>query len=122
VLSIALIVAIRAKGPPEAGALLAIPAALSGTLGLYAYYRGAAVGALSIVSPIAGISAVVPGTVGIVSGDRPSAWQLPGMACSLCGVLLASRDPGRSGSGLSARVGLALLAALAFRGRLPPRP
>src|SRR5881394_2152760 len=70
--AIALIVAIRGKGPADIGALLAIPAAISGTLGLYAYYRGIAVGAISIVAPIAGISALLPVIVGIVSGDRPS--------------------------------------------------
>jgi uncharacterized membrane protein len=107
-------------GPKGAAALLAIPAALSGTLGLYAYYRGAAVGALSIVSPIAGISAIVPVIVGVASGDRPSHWQLLGMACSLGGVFLASRDPSRSGSRLAAGVGLALIAALGFGGYFPP--
>src|SRR5919204_4353345 len=57
---IGLIVAGRGKGPSDAAALLAIPAAISGTLGLYAYYRGISVGAMSIVTPIAGISAVIP--------------------------------------------------------------
>src|SRR6266542_4479725 len=66
---IALIVAVRGKGPADAAALLAVPAAVSGTLGLYAYYRGMAVGAMSVVAPIAGISAVVPVVVGIASGD-----------------------------------------------------
>src|SRR5919197_5519045 len=72
---IALIVAVRAKGPAHAGAFFAIPAAISGTLGLYAYYRGMAVGAMSIVAPIAGVSAVVPVVFGIATGDRPSVWQ-----------------------------------------------
>src|SRR5437762_13542037 len=70
---IALIVAVRGKGPADDVALLAIPAAISGTLGLFAYYRGIAVGAISIVAPIAGISALLPVIVGIVSGeDRKS--------------------------------------------------
>src|SRR5919198_1369849 len=80
--AVGLIVAIRGKGPADATALLAIPAAVSGTLGLYASYRGIAVGAISIVAPIAGISAVVPVVVGIASGDRPSAWQWGGIATS----------------------------------------
>jgi drug/metabolite transporter (DMT)-like permease len=117
---IALIVAVRGKGPGDAGALLAIPAAVSGTLGLYAYYRGVVVGAMSIVAPIAGISAIVPVIVGIVSGDRPSSWQLLGMACALSGVFLASREPGRGGPRFAAGVGLALLAALGFGGYFPP--
>jgi drug/metabolite transporter (DMT)-like permease len=116
---IALIVAVRGKGPADAGALLAIPAALSGTLGLYAYYRGIAVGAISIVAPIAGISAVVPVAFGIATGDHPSAWQLVGIVAALAGVFLASREPGAGGR-VAAGVGLALLAAIGFGGYFPP--
>src|SRR4051794_3509289 len=96
-LGIALIVAVRAEEPKDAMAFLAIPAAISGTLGLFAYYRGIAVGAISIVAPIAGISAIVPVVVGIVSGDRPSVWQLLGMACALLRGVLAARGAGRGG-------------------------
>jgi drug/metabolite transporter (DMT)-like permease len=117
--AIAIIVAVRGKGPADAGALFAIPAAISGTLGLYAYYRGMAVGAMSIVAPIAGISAAVPVVFGIATGDRPSLWQWLGIAAALCGVFLASREPGRGGK-VAAGVGLALLAAIGFGGYFPP--
>jgi drug/metabolite transporter (DMT)-like permease len=116
---IALIVAVRAEGPDGAATLLAIPAAISGTLGLFAYYRGIAVGAISIVAPIAGISAIVPVIVGIASGDRPSVWQLLGIACALVGVFLAAREPGRTGARFAAGVGLAMLAAVGFGGYFP---
>jgi drug/metabolite transporter (DMT)-like permease len=117
---IAIIVAVRGEGPQDAVALLAIPAAISGTLGLFAYYRGIAVGAVSIVAPIAGISAVVPVVVGIASGESPSSWQLAGMACALVGVFLAAREPGSGGEArLAAGVGLALLAAIGFGGYFP---
>jgi drug/metabolite transporter (DMT)-like permease len=116
--AIALIVASRGKGPADPAALFAIPAGLSGTLGLYAYYRGAVVGAMSIVSPIAGISAVVPVAFGIISGDRASSWQWLGIAAALGSVFLASREPGSEGR-LAAGVGLALLAALGFGGYFP---
>src|ERR671922_2080365 len=118
--AIATIVAIRGKGPAEAGALLAIPAAVSGTLGLYGYYQGMRVGAMSIVAPIAGVSAIVPVAVGLASGDRPSPWQGAGIACALTGVFLASREPGRTERRLAAGVGLALFAALGFGGYFPP--
>src|SRR4051795_617619 len=109
---IALIVAVRGKGMDDSAALLAIPAAVSGTLGLFAYYRGIAVGAISIVAPIAGISATVPVVVGIASGDRPSVWQLVGAGCAVLGVFPAAREPGRGGeTKLAAGVGLAILAA-----------
>jgi drug/metabolite transporter (DMT)-like permease len=118
--AIALIVAVRGEGPADGAAFLAIPAALSGTLGLYAYYQGMKVGAMSVVAPIAGVSAVVPVGVGIASGDRPSGWQGLGIACALIGVFLASREPGRTEKRLAAGVGLALLAALGFGGYFPP--
>jgi drug/metabolite transporter (DMT)-like permease len=117
---IAIVVAIRGKGPADAAALLAIPAAVSGTIGLYSFYRGMAVGAISIVAPIAGLSAAVPVTVGIISGDRPSVWQLAGIVLALGGVFLAAREPGRGGTRLAAGVGLALLAALGFGFYFPP--
>ncbi|MGZ8701766.1 MAG: EamA family transporter [Gaiellaceae bacterium] len=117
--AIALIVAIRGHGPADLAALFAIPAAISGTLGLYAYYRGMAVGAMSIVAPIAGISAAVPVIFGIVTGDRPTLWQWLGIAAALSGVFLAAREPGRGGR-VAAGVGLALLAAIGFGGYFPP--
>src|SRR3981081_2712084 len=113
---IALVVARRGRGPADLGALLAIPAAISGTLGLYAYYRGMVVGAMSIVAPIAGISAAVPVIFGIATGDRPSPWQWLGIASALGGVFLASREPGGHGGKVAAGVGLALLAAVGFGG------
>ena len=119
-IGIALIVAVRGLGPRSAVTLLAIPAAISGTLGLFAYYRGIAVGAISIVAPIAGVSAIVPVIVGIASGESPSALQLTGISCALIGVFLAAREPGREGEKkLAAGVGLAVLAAIGFGGYFP---
>jgi drug/metabolite transporter (DMT)-like permease len=118
--AIAIAVAIRGAGPAAAGVLLAIPAAFSGTLGLYAFYRGMAVGAMSVVAPVAGVSAVVPVIVGFASGDRPSALQNLGMALALVGVLLASREHREGGGrGFAAGIGLALLAAIGFGGYFP---
>jgi drug/metabolite transporter (DMT)-like permease len=117
--AIAAVVAARARGPADWAAALAVPAAISGTLGLYAYYRGMAVGAMSVVSPIAGVSAAVPVVVGVISGDRPSGGQVAGIVCALTGVFLASREPGREGTKVAAGVGLALLAAVGFGGYFP---
>jgi drug/metabolite transporter (DMT)-like permease len=118
--AIAVTVLIRWKGPEDALVLLAIPAGVSGTLGLYAYYRGMAVGAMSVVAPIAGVSAVIPVVVGFASGDRPSVWQDIGIVLALLGVLLASREHQEGGGrGFAAGVGLALLAAIGFGGYFP---
>ena len=118
--TIALIVAVRGRGPADNGAFLAVPAAFSGTLGLYAYYRGMVVGAMSVVAPIAGVAAVVPVTVGIISGDRPSVLTSFGIVCALGGVFLASREPQRQGARFAAGAGLAVLAAIGFGGYFPP--
>jgi len=117
---IALAVAIRGEGPGGAATLLAIPAALSGTLGLYAYYRGMAVGAMSVVAPIAGVSAAVPVTVGLATGDRPSQLQIVGIVVALTGVALAAREHQEGERRVAAGVGLALLAALGFGGYFVP--
>jgi drug/metabolite transporter (DMT)-like permease len=117
---IAVLIAIRGKGPESAAALFAVPAAISGTLGLYAYYRGIAVGAISVLAPIAGISATVPVIVGIASGEHLSGVTAAGIACALIGVFFASREPGREGPRIAAGVGLALLAALGFGGYFVP--
>jgi drug/metabolite transporter (DMT)-like permease len=61
----------------------------------------------------------VPVIVGIVSGDRPSVWQLLGIACALVGVFLAAREPRRGGARFAAGVGLAMLAAVGFGGYFP---
>ena len=116
--TIALAVAVRGRGPEGSAAFLAVPAAISGTLGLYSFYRGMAVGAMSVVAPIAGASAAVPVVVGLASGDRPSAWQSLGMAAAIVGVVLASLER-RPGSRVAAGVGLALLAAIGFGGYFP---
>jgi drug/metabolite transporter (DMT)-like permease len=118
--AIAIAVAIRGAGPAASGVLWAIPAAFSGTLGLYAFYRGMAVGAMSVVAPIAGVSAVVPVIVGFASGDRPGPLQNVGMALALAGVLLASREHQEGGGRrFASGIGLALLAAIGFGGYFP---
>ena len=118
--AIAIAVAVRGTGPADAAVLLAIPASLSGTLGLYAYYRGMAVGAMSVVAPIAGVSAAVPVTVGLATGDRPSAVQIVGIVLALVGVGLASREHQQGERRVAAGVGLALLAAVGFGGYFVP--
>jgi drug/metabolite transporter (DMT)-like permease len=115
------VAAVRGEGPHDAVVLLAVPAALSGTLGLYAYYRGMALGAMAVVAPIAGASAVVPVIFGIASGDRPSTLQYAGVACALVGVVLASQEPQEGGERrVAAGVGLAVLAAVGFGFYFPP--
>ena len=119
-LAISLAVLVRWRGPAGWEVLLAVPASLSGTLGLFAFYRGMAVGAMSVVAPIAGVSAAVPVAVGLATGDHPSALQIVGIVLALGGVALASREHQEGESRVAAGVGLALLAALGFGGYFVP--
>jgi drug/metabolite transporter (DMT)-like permease len=117
---LAIVTAIRADAPHTWAVLWAIPAALSGTLGLFAFYRGMATGTMSVVAPIAGASAIVPVAFGIATGDRPRAIQLAGIGAAIVGVALASREQQKGGRRVAAGVGLALLAAVGFGFYFPP--
>ena len=119
--AVALVVLGRGEAPDGAAVLFAIPAAISGTLGLYAYYRGMAIGAMAVVAPIAGASAIVPVVFGILTGDRPRPIQYAGIGCALVGITLASLEHQEGGSRrMAAGVGLALLAAIGFGFYFPP--
>lgn len=102
---------------PDAGALAAAAgSACAGLVGLAAFYRGLAIGAMAVVAPISATAAVIPVTFGIATGERPSLLQGAGVAAALAGVVLASREPPHGeASGRRARgVGLAMLAAVGF--------
>ena len=114
VLAIGLAVAIRGEGPAGWAVLFAICAAVGGMLGLVAYYRGMEIGVMSVVAPIAGVSAVIPVVFGIATGDSPSPAQVAGIVCALLGVGLASVEHSDGRRRIAAGVGLALLAALGF--------
>lgn len=127
---ISAIVLIRGAAPP-AGDFVAYAAlsGVSGAIGVAAFYRGLAVGAMSVVAPISALAAVVPLTFGLATGDRPSAAQFVGIALAVCGAALASREPVRDdspepaktdarrpigGARVATGTGLALVAALGF--------
>jgi len=115
--SLALLVAVRGEGPPEARYLLyAALAGIAGAVGLAALYRGLAVGSMSVVAPISATAAVIPVAAGVITGERPSAAQGAGIALALAGVVLASRERPAEGGGrrVAEGVGLALVAAVSF--------
>jgi len=113
-LAVGIAVAIRGDGPAGWAVLFAILASVGGMLGLFAYYRGMEIGVMSVVAPIAGVSAVIPVVFGIATGDHPSPTQIAGIACALVGVGLASVEHRAGSPRIAAGVGLALLAALGF--------
>ncbi len=108
-------VAVAGESPPgwKSSGLAAV-AGVGACIGLGSLYRGMAVGAMGIVAPVSAVSAAIPFTVGVVSGERPSALQVAGILLALAGVALASREPAERGGGRAAGVGLALVAACGF--------
>ncbi len=112
------IVVLRWQGPPGTSHLVyGFLAGAIGTIGLGALYQAMSVGAISIVTPIAATSAVVPVVVGFAHGDRPSGIQDAGLVLAFVGVVLASREEvheARTDSRIAAGVWLALFAAVCF--------
>jgi drug/metabolite transporter (DMT)-like permease len=117
---VAVVVAARGRPPDDWAVLWAVVAAVSGTLGLVAFYRGMGTGTMSVVAPIAGASAIVPVVYGIATGDHPGALQVAGMAAAILGVALAAREQQAGGRRVAAGAGLALLAAIGFGFYFPP--
>jgi len=120
VLAIGLAVAIAGNAPP-ASVLWAALAGLFGTLGLASFYRGMAVGAISVVAPIAAVGAIVPVVFGIATGDDVSRPQGIGFGLALSGVALASFERHEAGAiRIAAGVPWAIAAVVGFGGYYVP--
>ena len=89
---LALVVLARGHALPEEALLPALGAGLLTVVAIAAGYQALAIGVMSIIGPIFTLGAAVPVIVGLASGERPSAWQLAGIAIALGGVILASRE------------------------------
>lgn len=111
---IAVLVALRGEGPPDAASLgWGVAAGLLGAAAITVLYHGLAVGLMSVVAPLAATAAVIPVIAGVVIGEAPSRLQNAGIALTLAGVILVSRSSGEgSGGRVAAGAGLGLLAAL----------
>ncbi len=107
-------VAARATAPPGAGVAWACLAAVFGTIGLAAFYRGMASGSISVVAPIAGAAAVVPVAYGLLTGDRTSHLQQAGFAVVIAGVVLTSLERRIDAGRWAAGAGFGIVATLAF--------
>lgn len=120
--ALGLAVAARGDGPGGRGVLWAVPAALLGTVGLAAFYRGMAIGTISVVAPIAAVGAAIPIAVGIGLGDPVSVLQVAGFGLAIGGVALASREPSEElgRARLAAGAPWGALAAVGFGGYFVP--
>jgi drug/metabolite transporter (DMT)-like permease len=120
VLAIGLVVLVAGNPPPGTSILWAALAGLFVTVGLAAFYRGMAVGSISIVAPIAAVGAVVPVVFGIATGDEVSRFQLLGFALALSGVALASFEREVGEVRVAAGVPWAIAAVIGFGGYYVP--
>jgi drug/metabolite transporter (DMT)-like permease len=115
--SVGVVLLIARDAPPSWRQVAwAVFAGVVSVVGLAAFYRGLAVGAMGIVGPISTMAAMVPFAYGLSTGERPSRLQLAGVALAVLGVVGASLEPHPDGRGrkVGTGVGLALLAALGF--------
>ena len=112
--ALAVAAAVRGRGPDGAEVAWACLSAALGTVGLAAFYRGLAAGAMSVVAPIAAVAAGIPVAWGVVSGDRISVLQGVGFVAAVGGSVVASLERGERRTQVAAGVGWAVLAMLAF--------
>ena len=118
--AVAIAAAIQGKHPPGPAVLWACFAAVFGTSGLVAFYRGMAAGAISVVAPIAGTAAAVPVAWGLASGDHPSSLQELGFVLALGGIVATSWERSAQSPRLAAGAGWAALTLVAFGGYYVP--
>ncbi len=108
----------RGAGPPASEHVLAgLAAGLVGIVGLSAFYRGLAIGTMSIVAPIAATGVSIPVIVGLLGGDEPGLAGSLGLALAVVGIVLASREDDESTVGQREQrlsVLLAIVAGLGF--------
>jgi drug/metabolite transporter (DMT)-like permease len=118
--AVAIAVAVRGSGPPGPEVAWAALAAVFGTLGLVAFYRGMAAGAISVVVPLAAVAAGIPVIWGLAHGDHVSFPQELGFVAALGGGLTTSLERGVTRPQFAAGTGWALLALLGFGGYFIP--
>jgi drug/metabolite transporter (DMT)-like permease len=120
VLAISIVVAIAGNPPPGPSVLWASLAGLFGAVGLASFYRGMAVGSISVVAPIAAVGAIVPVVFGIATGDELSSAQIVGFALALSGVAAASFERKVGEVRVAAGVPWAIAALIGFGGYYVP--
>jgi drug/metabolite transporter (DMT)-like permease len=119
---VALAVAVAARGtaPDGPDVAWAVLSAVFGTIGLAAFYRGMAAGAMSVVAPIAAVAAGVPVAWGVLSGERIGVLQGVGIVAAVGGSVMASLERHGAQRRVAAGVGWAVVAMLCFGGYFVP--
>ena len=112
----ALLVWLAASGSRLGGAAFALGAVggIGGAIGLSAFYKGLAIGTMSIVSPVTACGALVPFGIALATGERPAATAVGGAVLALVGAVLASLDERRAEGDRRRGAVLAIVAAVAI--------
>lgn len=91
-------------------------AGIGGASGLALFYWALSLGTMSIVAPIAACSAIIPFTIALASGERPSALALAGAALALVGIVAASLEERRADLAARGRAVVVAVAAAVMLG------
>lgn len=105
------------EGEPFPRADDLLPGVVAGAaviVGLGAFYRGLAIGAMGVVAPISAAYPLIPLAFDGARGIAPSLLQWAGAVLVFAGIFVLSREPTPDGRRLAAGVMLALLAAVTF--------
>jgi drug/metabolite transporter (DMT)-like permease len=100
--------------PGVTSLLPAVCAGVAVLIGLGAFYRGLAIGAMGVVAPITAAYPLIPLAVDGAQGIAPTPLQWIGAALVFAGIAMLSREPTPGGGRLAAGVVLAVGAAVAF--------
>jgi drug/metabolite transporter (DMT)-like permease len=115
VLAVLVALIVAEAGLPADEFLIAAAGGAAGVAALGAFYKGMALGSVSVVAMIGALGILVPVIAGIAMGETPGALQGVGAAMSIGGVLLVAREPDPEWRHANrASIGLAALAALGF--------
>ena len=120
-IAIGLLVLVRWEPPPGTGSILwGVLTGILGAIGISSLYHGLSVGRMGVVAPIAATAPLIPITVGLARGERPSSLQAAGMGLALVGVVLTGRERDEASGVRRVASGAAfgLVAAAAFGGSL----
>jgi uncharacterized membrane protein len=118
--ALAVAVAVRGSGPDGPEVAWAALAAVLGTAGIVAFYRGMAEGAISVVVPIAAMGSGVPVIWGLIQGDSVSVLQELGFIAAIGGSVMTTVEHRAERRRLAAGTGWGVLAMLAFGGYFVP--
>jgi len=104
--------------PAARTVLLSLGAGAAGITALGCFYRALAIGTMGVVAPVSATGVALPVVVGILTGDALSTVVSLGLALTVVGVLLASREEPHGDAARvaasRASIALALVAALGF--------